>query len=77
MAVPQTDTWLKRKALLGSVAQCMIGVESSTLTRFDTASGKEMQKMVQEEMQASVEEEQASRMVAMRLEYLMERNVTW
>lgn len=70
-AVQQAETRLKHKAILETVAQ-------------GTASGRERQRLVQEEVQASVEEEQTSRAVAMgqqgawmKWEQAIERSVTW
>lgn len=83
-AVQQAETRLKRKAILGTVAQGRAGLGSSTATRYDCASGRERQKLVQDEVRASVEEERTSRAVAMRQqgawmrwEQAMERSVTW
>lgn len=49
------------------MAQGRAGHGSLTTTRYDSASGKERQRLVQEEVRASVEEEQTSRAVAMVL----------
>ncbi len=80
----QAETWLKHKSILGTVAQGRAGLGSIRATQYDSASGKERQRLVQEEVQASVEEEQTSRAVAMRQqgawmkwEQAMERSVTW
>lgn len=69
---------------MGTVAQGRAGLGSQPITRFDCASGVERQKLVQEEVRASVEEERTSRAVAMRQqgawmkwEQAMERRVTW
>ncbi len=83
-AVQQAETRLKHKASLGTVAQGRAGLGSLRATRYDSASGKERQKLVQEEVRASVEEERTSRAVAMRQqgawmkwEQAMERSVSW
>ncbi|XP_050960924.1 uncharacterized protein LOC127162191, partial [Labeo rohita] len=83
-AVQQAETRLKHKAILGSVTQGRAGLGSLTANRYDLASGRERQRLVQEEVRASVEEERSSRAVAMRQqgawmkwEQAMERNVTW
>ncbi|RXN32649.1 reverse transcriptase [Labeo rohita] len=65
-AVQQAETRLKHKAILGSVTQGRAGLGSLTATRYDLASGRERQRLVQEEVRASVEEERTSRAVAMR-----------
>ena len=66
------------------MAKGRAGLESLTLTQYDTASRKERWKLLQEEVRASVEEERASRTVAMKQqgawmkwEQAMEWNVTW
>ncbi len=83
-AVQQAETRLKHKAILGTVAQGRAGLGSLRATRYDSASGKERQRLVQEEVWASVEEERTSRAVAMwqqgalmKWEQAMERSVTW
>ncbi|RXN12199.1 reverse transcriptase [Labeo rohita] len=83
-AVQQAETRLKHKAILGSVAQGRAGLGSLTATRYNLASGRERQRLVEEEVRTSVEEERTSRAVAMRQqgawmkwEQAMERNVTW
>ncbi|XP_059199347.1 uncharacterized protein LOC131979398 [Centropristis striata] len=83
-AVQQAESRLKHKAILGTVAQGRAGLGSQPATRFDRASGRERQRLVQEEVRASVEEERTSRAVAMRQqgawmkwEQAMERSVTW
>lgn len=65
-AVQQVESRLKHKAVLGTVAQGRAGLGSLRATRYDSASGKERQRLVQEEVRASVEEERTSRAVAMR-----------
>ncbi len=72
------------EGILGTVVQGRVGLGSLRATRYDSASGKERQRLVQEEVRASVEEEQTSRAVAMRQqsawvrwEQAMERSVTW
>lgn len=54
-AVMQAEARLKHKALLGSVAQGRAGLGRMALPRYDTASGKERQMLVQQEVRASVE----------------------
>ncbi len=83
-AVQQAETRLKHKSILGTVAQGRAGLGSLRATQYESASRKERQRLVQEEVRASVEEEQTSRAVAMRQqgawmkwEQAMERNVTW
>ncbi|KAI2661122.1 Spore protein YkvP [Labeo rohita] len=51
-AVQQAETRLKHKAILGSVTQGRAGLGSLTATRYDLASGRERQRLVQEEEQA-------------------------
>ncbi|KAK0146184.1 hypothetical protein N1851_014501 [Merluccius polli] len=83
-AVQQAETRLKHKAILGTVAQGRAGLVSRAVARYDSASGRERQRLVQEEVRASVDEERTSRAVAMRQqgawmnwEQAMERSVTW
>ncbi len=83
-AVQQAEIRLKHKAILGTVAQDRVRLGSLRATRYDSASGKERQRLVQEEVRASVEEERTNRAVAMRQqgawmkwEQAMERSVTW
>ncbi|KAK0146299.1 hypothetical protein N1851_014401 [Merluccius polli] len=83
-AVQQAETRLKHKAILGTVAQGRARLGSRAAARYDSASGRERQRLVQEEVRASVEEERTSRAVAMRQqgawmnwEQAMERSVTW
>ncbi len=83
-AVQQAETRLKHKAILGTVAQGRARLGSLRATQYDSASRKERQRLVQEEVRASVEEERYSRAVAMRQqgawmkwEQAMERSVTW
>ncbi len=52
-AVQQAETRLKHKAILGTVAQGRAGLGSLRATRYDSASGKERQRLVQEEVRAS------------------------
>ncbi len=66
------------------MAQGRAGLGSLRATRYESVSRKERQRLVQEEVRASVEEEQTSRAVAMRQqgawmkwEQAMERSVTW
>ncbi len=82
--VQQAETRLKHKAILGKVAQGRGGLGSLRASRHDSASGKERQRLVQEEVRASVDEERTSRAVAMRQqgawmnwEQVMEQSVTW
>lgn len=83
-AVQQAETWLRHKAILGTVAQGRAGLGSLTLTQYESASGRERQRLVQEEVRASVEEERTGRAVTMRQqgawtkwEQAMEQRVTW
>ncbi len=83
-AVQQAKTRLKHKAILGTVAQGRAGLGSLRATRYNSASGKERQRLVQEEVRASVEEERTCRAVVMwqqgtwmMWEQVMERSVTW
>jgi len=54
-AVQQAEARLKHKALLGSLAQGRAKLRSLTSTQYDTTSGKERWKLVQEDVRASVD----------------------
>lgn len=54
-AVQQAEARLRHKAILGAVARGRAGLESLTVTRYDSTSGRETQRLVQEEVRASVE----------------------
>ena len=62
----QAGIRLKYKAILGGMVQGRAGLGSLTTTQYDSASGKERRKLLQDEVRASVEEERSSRTVAMR-----------
>nr|BAC82600.1 reverse transcriptase [Danio rerio] len=64
-AVKQAATRLKHKAILGAVAQGSARLGSLAATRYDLASRRERQRLVQEEVCASVEEKRSSRAMAM------------
>lgn len=56
---------LKHRALVGPIATGRAGFGYFPVTRVDNAQGKEHQHRVQEEVQASMAEKRASRMVGM------------
>lgn len=64
--VQQVEIRLRHKAILGTVAQGRAGLRRQAATRYDSASGKERRKLVEDEVRASVEEEQTSGAVAIR-----------
>lgn len=65
-AVQHAETRLKHKAILGAVVQGRDGLRSLASTQYKSASGRERQRLMQEEVQASVEEEGTRGAVAMR-----------
>lgn len=82
--VQEAETRLKHKATLRTVAQGRAGLGGLTLTRYESASGRERQRLVQEEVWASVEKGRKSRGVAirqqgawMKWEQVMEQRITW
>lgn len=83
-AIQQAESRLRHKAFLGTVARERAGFGSLTPTRYNTSNEKERWRLVQEEVRASVEEERASRIVAMKKqgawmkwEQAMDQKVTW
>lgn len=83
-AVQQAETQLKHKDILGTVAQGRAGLGSIPSIRYESASGRERQRLVQEEVRTLVEEERTNRAVAMRQqgawmkwEQAIKRRVTW
>lgn len=83
-AVQQAETWLRHKAVLGTMVQVKDGFGSQTAIRYKSASGRERQRPVQQEVRASVEEERSSRAVAkrqqgawMKWEQATDWHITW
>lgn len=65
-AVEAVQIRLSHEAILGTMAQGRAGLRRQAATRYDSASGKERWKLVEDEVRASVKEARTSRAVAMR-----------
>jgi len=64
-AVDVVESWLWHRALVGAVTHGRAGLVSSTTSRYNKAQGKARRSLMQQKVQAAVEEERASRMVGM------------
>lgn len=58
------ESRLRHNALLSTVTRGRVGLSSSTTPLYNKAQGKDMRALMQDEVSASVMEEQTSRMAA-------------
>lgn len=83
-AVEQVESHLRHKVLVGAVAICRAGLDSSPTTHYNKAEGKDRQGLVQKEVRAGVKELHESQMVGLRQqgawtkwEQTVEGRITW